>query len=56
MQEGTLGTPGLNVALECVMLLVNAIFYTGLFEFVLQISNPFGDDWIDLPSAHMQVR
>jgi hypothetical protein len=37
------------------MLFMTAIFYQGLFEFIIQISNPFGDDWIDLPTLHMQA-
>jgi hypothetical protein len=33
---------------------VTPIFYQGLLEFVIQIANPFGNDWIDLPTPHLR--
>lgn len=41
----------------CFILLstfVTPLFYQGLLEFIIQISNPFGSDPIDLPTPHMR--
>jgi hypothetical protein len=49
-----LGTPKLVITIECLIIACTPIFYQGFLEFVRQVSNPFGDDWIDLPTLHMQ--
>jgi len=49
-----LGTPKMVITIECLIIICTPVFYQGLLEFVRQISNPFGDDWIDLPTFHMQ--
>jgi hypothetical protein len=48
------GSKAIQLSFVVIMTLITPIFYQGLLEFAQQISNPFGDDWVDLPTMHMQ--
>mmetsp|Transcript_31214 Transcript_31214/g.62384 ORF Transcript_31214/g.62384 Transcript_31214/m.62384 type:complete len:406 (+) Transcript_31214:97-1314(+) len=49
------GSKGLQLFFIGMMTFITPIFYQGLLEFAEQISNPFGDDWVDMPTLHMQT-
>mmetsp|Transcript_34603 Transcript_34603/g.78220 ORF Transcript_34603/g.78220 Transcript_34603/m.78220 type:complete len:276 (-) Transcript_34603:20-847(-) len=48
------GTKGIQISVEVLICFIAPVFYQGLFEFVIQISNPYGNDWTDVPAIHMQ--
>ena len=52
---GDTSTPVLQYCMVTLTTITAPIVYQGLLEFAGQIANPFGDDWIDLPSLYMQV-
>ena len=47
-------TPFLQYSMVTLMTIAQPVVYQSLLEFVNQISNPFGSDWIDLPKLFMQ--
>ena len=46
-----------QIAFCLLMAICTPIIFQGLLEFVIMIRNPFGEDWVDFPTAlyHQQV-
>jgi len=48
----------LQISFALLMTVATPLVFQSLLEFVIMISNPFGNDWIDFPTLlwHKQIR